>query len=118
MYWDVTVVENLMRNLKVKSVAELTDKIMQDKPGVSVNSGNPNSWPEQWANDSLVLAKLAYADLAATDRIKLTNRKGIEYSSWYVRLPSNYIQNSTENTRTLIANAGYHLAALLTKIWP
>ncbi len=118
LYWDVTVVENLMRNLKVTSVAEITDQIMQDKPGASVNSGNAISWPEQWANDGLALAKFAYADLVATDRVKLTNRKGIEYSAWYVRLPTNYIEKSTEITRTQIANAGYHLAALLNKIWP
>ncbi|MES2049303.1 MAG: S1/P1 nuclease [Pseudomonadota bacterium] len=118
LFWDVTVVENLMRNFKVKSVAEITDKIMQDKPGVSLNSGNPGTWPEQWANDSLALAKFAYADIVATDRIKMTNRKGIEYSSWYVRLPDNYIEKSTEMTRNQIANAGYHLAALLNKIWP
>jgi hypothetical protein len=118
LYWDVTVVENLMRNLKVNSVTEITDKIMQDKPGISVNTDNASGWPEQWASDSLTIAKFAYFDIVATDRIKLINRKGIEYSSWYVRLPSNYIEKSTEITRIQIANAGYHLAALLTKIWP
>jgi hypothetical protein len=118
LYWDVTVVENLMHTLKVNSVTEITDKIMQDKSGVSVNTGNASGWPEQWASDSLAIAKFSYADIVATDRIKLINRKGIEYSSWYVRLPSNYIEKSTEITRIQIANAGYHLAALLTKIWP
>lgn len=117
-YWDVTVVENLMRNLKVKSVTEITDKIIQDKPAVNLNAGNASAWPELWANDSLALAKFAYADVVATDKIKITSRKGIEYPAWYLRLPSNYIEKSTEITRTQIANAGYHLAALLSKIWP
>ena len=118
LYWDVTVVENVMRNLKASSVAEMTDKIMADKPVASVNSGNAIDWPEQWARDSLVNAKFAYFDVVATDKIKITNRKGIEYPAWYLRLPSNYIEKSTEITRTQLANAGYHLAALLSKIWP
>lgn len=118
LYWDVTVVENLMRHLKVKTVTEITDKIMQDKPTISSNTGNATSWPEQWASDSLAVAKFAYADIVATDRIKMTNRKGVEYSSWYVRLPANYNEKSTEITRSQMASAGYHLAALLTKIWP
>ena len=118
LYWDVTVVENLMRGMKVTSVAEITDKIMADTPGISLNSGNATSWPEQWVGDSLAYAKFAYFDIVATDRIKMTNRKGIEYSSWYARLPTNYSEKSTEITRVQMANAGYHLAALLTKIWP
>ena len=118
LYWDVTVVENVMRNLKVSSVAELTDKIMAEKPEVNINLGNAIGWPEQWASASLVNAKLAYRDVVATDKIKITNRKGIEYSAWYGRLPANYIEKSTEITRTELGNAGYHLAALLMKIWP
>lgn len=118
LYWDVTVVENLMRNLKVKSVAEITDKLMQENPAISLNSGNAVGWPEQWASDSLVNAKFAYQDVIATDKIKLTSRKGIEYPAWFLRLPANYIEKSTEITRVQIANAGYHLAALLSKIWP
>lgn len=118
LYWDVTVVENVMRNLKVNSVAELTDKIMADKPVASGNSGNAIGWPEQWAAESLVNAKFAYFDVVATDKTKITNRKGVEYSAWYLRLPTNYIEKSTEITRAQLGNAGYHLAALLMKIWP
>jgi hypothetical protein len=118
LYWDVTVVENVMRNMKVNSVAEMTNKIMAEKPVVNVNSGNPTGWPEQWASDSLVNAKFAYSGIVATDKVKITSRKGIEYPVWYLRLPTNYIEKSTEITRVQIANAGYHLAALLTKIWP
>ena len=118
LYWDVTVVENVMRNLKVNSVSELTEKIMAEKPAVGINTGNAVNWPEQWASASLVNAKFAYRDIVATDKIKITNRKGIEYSAWYVRLPVNYIETSTEMTRVELTNAGYHLAALLTKIWP
>ena len=118
LYWDVTVVDNVMRNLKVNSVAELTDKIMAEKPVVNLNSGNPIGWPEQWASDSLVNAKFAYRDVVVTDKTTTTNRKGVEYAAWYLRLPTNYIEKSTEITHTELGNAGYHLAALLTKIWP
>ena len=118
LYWDVTVVENVMRNLKVSSVAELTDKIMAEKPLASVNSGNAITWPEQWARDSLANAKFAYRDVVVTDKTTITSRKGVEYSAWFLRLPTNYIEKSTEITHTELGNAGYHLAALLTKIWP
>lgn len=118
LYWDVTVVENVMRGLKVNSVAELTDKLMSERPKKTSNSGDVVAWPEQWANQSLVFAKQAYADIAIIDKVKVTSRKGIEYSNWYARLPANYAETSTEITRRQIASAGVHLADLLTKIWP
>jgi Ran GTPase-activating protein (RanGAP) involved in mRNA processing and transport len=35
-----------------------------------------------------------------------------------VQLPPDYIASSTDITHTQMSNAGYHLAALLMKIWP
>lgn len=118
LYWDVTVVENVMRNLGVRSVAELTEKMLAAPAPVSANSGDPVTWPEQWANEGLVYAKVAYADIVATERIKVTSRRGVEFSSWYTTLPANYMVTSTEITQKQLQVAGYRLAALLQKIWP
>lgn len=118
LYWDVTVVENVMRNLGARSVQELTEKLMANSAVTAANSGDPITWPEQWANEGLVYAKIAYADIVATDRIKVTSRRGVEFSSWYTRLPANYIETSTEITQKQLKLAGYRLAALLQKIWP
>lgn len=118
LYWDVTVVENVMRNVGARSVAELTDKMLAAPAPVSANAGDPVTWPEQWANEGLVHAKVAYADIVATERIKVTSRRGIEFSSWYTTLPANYIASSTDITQKQLQVAGYRLAALLQKIWP
>jgi hypothetical protein len=118
LYWDVTVVENVMRNLGVRSVAEFTDKLTASSAVSVDHSGDATTWPEQWANEGLGLAKIAYADLLATERIKVTSRRGVEFSSWFVQLPPNYIETSTEMTQKQIKLAGYRLAALLKKIWP
>ena len=118
LYWDVTVVENVMRQLGVKTVEELADKLMANKTEVTPNSGDPVNWPEQWANEGLGYAKIAYTGLTVTERVKMTSRKGVEYSSWYTDLPANYIESSTDITRNQIGVAGYRLAALLKKIWP
>jgi hypothetical protein len=117
LYWDVTVVENVMRNLGARSVQELTDKLMANSATTVANTGDAISWPEQWANEGLGYAKIAYADIVATDRIKVTSRRGVEFSSWYTRLPANYIETSTEITQKQLKVAGYRLAALLQKIW-
>ncbi len=123
LYWDVTVVENVMRNLGARSVTELTDKLMASSvianSAVAVaNEGDAITWPEQWANEGLGYAKIAYADIVATERIKVTSRRGVEFSSWYTQLPANYIESSTEITQKQLKVAGYRLAALLQKIWP
>jgi hypothetical protein len=118
LYWDVTVVENVMRNLGVKTIEELTDKLMENKIKVIPNTGDPVTWPEQWANEGMGFAKIAYTDLKVTERVKMTSRKGVEYSSWYTDLPLNYNETSTEITRKQIGVAGVRLAALLKKIWP
>jgi hypothetical protein len=118
LYWDVTVVENLMRNLDVRSVADLTDKLLATTTEPAANIGDPVSWPEQWANEGMGFAKTAYTGLVVTDRVKMTSRKGVEYSSWYAQLPANYSVTSTDITRQQLGVAGYRLAALLKKIWP
>nr|WP_314862007.1 S1/P1 nuclease [uncultured Undibacterium sp.] len=118
LYWDVTVVENVMRNLGARSVQELTENLMANSAVAAANSGDPITWPEQWANEGLGYAKIAYADIVATERIKVTSRRGVEFSSWYTSLPSNYIDSSTEITQKQLKVAGYRLAALLQKIWP
>jgi hypothetical protein len=118
LYWDVTVVENVMRNLGARSVQELTEKLMANSAVAAANNGDPITWPEQWANEGLGYAKIAYADIVATERIKITSRRGVEFSSWYTSLPANYIESSTEITQKQLKVAGYRLAALLQKIWP
>ncbi len=118
LYWDVTVVENVMRNLGVRSVSEFTEKLMANTAVNVEHSGDATTWPEQWANEGLGLAKIAYADIVATERIKVTSRRGVEFSSWFVQLPPNYIETSTAMTQKQIQVAGYRLAALLKKIWP
>lgn len=118
LFWDVTVVEKLMRGLQLNSVAELTDKLMPELPQDSVFKGEAATWPEQWANQSLHIAKTAYADISIIDKVKMTTRKGVEYNVWYGQLPANYVETSTEITRKQIASAGVQLAELLKKIWP
>lgn len=118
LFWDVSVVEKLMRDLKLNSVAELSEKLMTELPTKALMTGDAITWPEQWANQSLATAKLAYADISIIDQAKMSTRKGVEYSIWYGQLPANYIDNSTAITRKQIAKAGVQLAELLKKIWP
>lgn len=118
LYWDVTAVENVMRNLGARSVADLTEKLIANSVAASDTKGDASTWPEQWANEGLGYAKIAYADLVVTDRIKVTSRRGQEYSSWYTLLPANYLETSNAITEKQIKVAGIRLADLLKKIWP
>lgn len=118
LFWDVTVVEKLMEAMKATSASDLSEQLMNELPKKSTLKGDAITWPEQWANQSLQLAKLAYADIHIIDKAKMTTRKGIEYNIWYAQLPANYIASSTDITRQQIASAGLQLAELLKKIWP
>lgn len=75
-YWDTTVVDYAMRRIGASSPAQFAQRVIGDKSAVQANTGDAISWPYQWANDTLAIAKLAYADLAPGQISQQIGRKG------------------------------------------
>lgn len=118
VYWDSTVVDYAMRRVGTKTPEQFAQKAIDGKPEVSMNTGEPVTWPYQWANDALAAAKLAYADVTPGKISAQTNRKGEIYYTFDLEMAPNYPVPSSAVAKTQLIKGGYHLAALLQAIWP
>jgi S1/P1 Nuclease len=118
-YWDTTVVDYAMRRSSTRTPAEFADWAIDSKPNIAVNTGDVTTWPYQWANDALVVSKLAHADVKVGASSKQTSRSsGESYTVWALTVPDNYPVPSSAIAREQLIKGGYHLAAMLQKIWP
>jgi hypothetical protein len=117
-YWDSTTVDYAMRRIGTRTPEKFAESVIATNPGVVKNSGDPVTWPYQWADDALVAAKLAYADVTTGPGIQQTSKKGDVYYNWNLEVPANYPVPSSAIAKTQLIKGGYHLASLLQAIWP
>ena len=117
-YWDSTVVDYAMRRTSTRTPDQFAQKIIDSKPAVTLNSGEPATWPYQWADEALAVAKLAYTDVTVGAKAPQVNRKGETYYTFALEMGPNYPVPSSALARTQLTRAGYRLAALLQTIWP
>lgn len=117
-YWDSTVVDYAMRRLSTRTPRQFAQTVIASKPEVPGNSGEPATWPYQWADASLAASKIAYAGVVAGPATQQTSRKGEPYYVWSLSVPSDYPVPSSALAKTQLINGGYHLAAVLQAIWP
>ena len=117
-YWDSTVVDYAMRRVGARTPQQFAQIAIAAKPAVAANSGDPSGWPHQWADDALVVAKLAYADATPGKVAYQTSGKGEVYQVWALGVPDNYPVASSAIAKEQLIKGGYHLAALLQSIWP
>ncbi|MBB5606585.1 MULTISPECIES: S1/P1 nuclease [unclassified Janthinobacterium] len=117
-YWDTTVVDYAMRRLSTRTPEQFARKVIASQPQVSVNTGDPVTWPYQWADESLAASKIAYTDVVAGPATQQTSRKGDVYNVWALTVPDNYPVPSSALAKQQLIEGGYHLASLLQAIWP
>lgn len=117
-YWDTTVVDYAMRRSSMRTVDKFSQWAIDGKPVVTLPKGDAITWPEQWANNSLVAAKQAYADVKVGVASKQASRNGDTYTVWAMTVPDNYPVPSSALAREQLIKGGYNLAGLLQKIWP
>lgn len=117
-YWDTTVVDYAFRRGGTRTPQQFAQATIAAQPAVAANTGAPVSWPYQWADDALAVAKLAYGDVAPGAIGYQTGRNGEVYAVWGLTVPDDYPLPSSAIAGTQLTKAGYHLAALLRAIWP
>jgi hypothetical protein len=117
-YWDSTVVDYAMRRSSTKTPEQFAQKAIEGKPVVVMNTGDPATWPYQWADDALVAAKAAYTDVTLGKRESLPNKRGEIEHKFALEMGPNYPVPSSALARTQLIKGGYHLASLLQTIWP
>jgi hypothetical protein len=117
-YWDTTVVDYAFRRSGVRTPLQFAQAMIAARPAITANTGDPVSWPYQWADDGLAVARLAYADATPGAIARQTGRNGDVYDVWGLTVPDDYPVPSSAIARTQLTKGGYHLAALLQAIWP
>ncbi len=117
-YWDSTVVDYAMRRISTRTPEQFAQKVVDSKPAVAMNSGDPATWPYQWANDALAMSKLAYTGVTPGKMSVQVSKKGDIYYTFALDTSDDYPVPSSALAKSQLIKGGYHLAALLQAIWP
>jgi hypothetical protein len=116
-YWDSTTVDYAFRRVRTKTPGQFAQYAIDSKPAVKANSGDPVTWPYQWADDALAVAKLAYADVVPGKLVPQVSRKGDTYYSFTLEVPANYPVPSSQIAKEQLIKGGYKLAEVLNAIY-
>lgn len=118
VYWDSTVVNYAMRRSSTRTPEQFAQKVIDGKPDIAKNTGDPVTWPYQWGNDALNAAKLAYTGVTPGKMTAKVSKKGETYYVFSLDMAPDYPVPSSALARTQLIKGGYHLAQLLQAIWP
>ena len=117
-YWDSTTVDYAFRRIRTRTPEQFAQAAVDAKPDVAHNTGDPVTWPYQWADDTLAVSKLAFAGVTAGKIVPQVGKKGETYYTWTLEVPNDYPVPSSALAKTQMIKGGYNLAELLKAIWP
>lgn len=117
-FWDITTVEDVFKRAGVTTAVDYAQKVVAGKPVVEVNRGPAQTWPQQWADDALAVAKLANEPIQPGARKTNVDRKGVTYYTWPVTVPAGYTEMAVKVAESQLVRGGYRFATLLQQIWP
>jgi hypothetical protein len=112
-YWDLVLPQKVAAS---KDAPVLAQKIAGEiRAGEWATPGDYHTWAEQWATESLVAARSAYAGI----RFNAADIEDGKLRSIRILLPAGYDATAMPIAAERLAKAGYHLAELLNAIhWP
>jgi hypothetical protein len=116
-YWDSTTVNYAFRRIQAKTPEKFAQAAIDGKPDVARASGDPVTWPYQWADDALAVSKQVFDGVTVGKITPQTSKKGETYYTWSLEVPQNYPVPSSAIAKTQLIKGGYHLAQLLQAIW-
>lgn len=122
-YWDQTFVQKAMQRATGGLNSQIYGAWLQKNlPPQEAwrGKGEPETWPIQWADESLALSREAHEGLRLGVRHERPARRAGEEarSTWDVQLPTGYDQRAIEIIHPQLAKAGWRMAQLLRAIWP
>jgi hypothetical protein len=116
-YWDSTTVDYAFRRVQTKTPGQFAQFAIDSKPAIKANSGDPATWPYQWADDALVVSKFAYADVVPGKITPQISKKGETYYTFALEVPANYPVPSSQIAKEQLIKGGYKLAEVLKAIY-
>lgn len=117
-YWDTQTVKLARDHLGTEDFPAAITQKTPSKPEWDA-IGPIDTWPTQWATDTLGFSKHCFQDITPRDRFLVPkNEKHDEHFEWIVTLSPTYPEHSRDIVEVELSKAGYRLAALLKAIWP
>ena len=115
-YWDSHVVNLAMRRDDEATFVARLFEALPVMPGGSINSGDADLWPQQWADDGLVHSKTVHNSITIlaypwAPTIRAERRTAGAFSS-----QQGYDERARTVVRLQLAKGGYRLAAVLKAI--
>jgi hypothetical protein len=124
-FWDSTTVDAVMKSMVpisgTRDPATLAVALLNSTKQLEWQTkGDVLTWSQKWADESLHLATLAYANIELDTRESVWDPdKQVNHLQWKIKNEKNYDQawakSTTQNQMTI---AGKRLAELLKVIWP
>ncbi len=115
-YWDSHAVNITMEREDVPTYAARLHR--EVKPSATwTSSGDPDSWPAQWATEGLAHSRAAHKGLRLISDLGPDQEKRNAHR-WSIEQPSDYDARARPVIRQQLALGGYRLAAVLKAIWP
>jgi len=117
-YWDDGAVKGAMRLAGVRdlSIDGLAKVIVDTPPQAWRPSGDPETWPAQWANEALSLARSALTGVEIGQGMPVNAGAGL-HCTWPVTLLRDYANWSNRQALTQLGKAGFRLAELLRTVF-
>lgn len=117
-YWDTVTVKLARDHAGAEDFTTYLRGHFPPKPEWN-GTGPADTWPEQWATDTLGLAKGCFDGITPGERFLVPkDEKREEHFEWKITLPPGYPEKSRDVVEVELSKAGYRLAALLKAIWP
>jgi hypothetical protein len=114
-YWDAHAVNITMGS---DDLATFAAKLFRDQPQPGwANSGDPETWPAQWATEGLAHAKKAHDGIRLVSYLGPDDEKRVAHR-WLIEQPAGYDDRARPLIRRQLAVAGFRLAATLKAVWP
>ncbi len=116
-YWDGDAVKTTMRRKKATDPMQLATALLDTDPKPIRIKGSLNTAVEQWTDESLSVAKLAFEGVGIGDRTEnYKNSDGKLTDGWAVTLPAIYPKFSSDVAAEKLQLAGKRLAAILVQV--
>jgi hypothetical protein len=115
-YWDSHAVNITVQK---EDAAAYAARLFADVPPAPAwtHSGEPDTWPAQWATEGLGHAKAIHRGIRLVSYLGPDEAKRTAHR-WLIEQPSDYDARARPLMRQQLAAGGYRLAAVLRAIWP
>jgi hypothetical protein len=115
-YWDSHAVNITMQQEDVSTFAGRLISEIQPAPSWTAK-GDVDSWPEQWATESLSVAKEVHRGITLIAYLGPDEAKRTAHR-WSIEQPPDYDARARPIVKQQLATGGYRLAAVLKSLWP